>query len=178
MLVPEITTDRLALKALDPDNLSPAYLEWLHDPRVTQFLEIRFYPQTAQSVSQFVRDMNRSPNNYLFGIFTGTPARHIGNIKLGPVDPHHLRGDVGLLIGESAEWGKGLATEAIRAVTDYAFGELKLHKVTAGCYGVNAGSRAAFRRAGWRETARRTGHWRCEGVWTDDIVLECLNPAD
>jgi [ribosomal protein S5]-alanine N-acetyltransferase len=177
MLVPNITTDRLTLKGLNPEELNSTYPDWLNDPRVNRFLEVRFYPQTAESVAAFVRDMNASPDNHLFGIFLRANEHHIGNIKLGPVDKHHNRGAVGLLIGDPHEWGKGYAAEAIMAVTNFAFGTLGLTKVTAGCYGINAGSRNAFIRAGWQEIARRPLHWRYDEGWTDDVVLECLNPS-
>ena len=44
-----------------------------------------------------------------------TTDKHIGNIKLGPINWIHRYGDISLLIGDKDYWGKGIATEAIRA---------------------------------------------------------------
>ncbi|MBY0431841.1 MAG: GNAT family N-acetyltransferase [Rhodospirillales bacterium] len=110
---------------------------------------------------------------------TPDDGRHVGNIKLGPINRHHRRGDIGLLIGERDQWGRGLAAEAIAAMTAYAFAELGLNKVVAGCYAANEGSRRAFLKAGFAEVARRPRprHWLSDGVWQDDVVLECFAPA-
>lgn len=174
MIPPVLNTPRLVLKALEPDKLGSDYAHWLNDPRVNQYLEIRFHPQTDESCRNYVIDMNASEANVFFGVFLG--ERHIGNIKLGPIDPHHSRADIGLVVGDPEQWGKGFAAEMIAAVTEYAFRDLKLNKVIAGCYGENEGSRRAFLRAGFSEVARRPRHWRSGDTWSDDVLLERLNP--
>ena len=178
MLAQPLQTANLVLKTLEPESLTGDYANWLNDPRVSQFLEIRFAPpQTEESVRSYVRDMNASSDNVLFGMFLAGTTRHIGNIKLGPIDAHHCRADIGLLIGDPQQWGKGFASEAIAAVTEFAFRELKLNKVAAGCYGQNEGSRRAFLRADFTEVARRPRHWRSGEQWVDDVMLERLNPT-
>jgi ribosomal-protein-alanine N-acetyltransferase len=45
-------------------------------------------------------------------------------------------------------WGRGYATEAVRAVIDYAFDTLALNKVHAACHGDNPASRRVLEKAG------------------------------
>jgi len=47
---------------------------------------------------------------------------------------------------EKEQWGKGYATEAISLVVNYAFNNLNLHRVTAGCTELNLGSLKAFQK--------------------------------
>lgn len=176
MKPPSLKTARLELRPLDPEMLSPTYCGWLNDPAVNQYLEVRFHPQTQDSVRAFVRAVNDSSDHAMFGIFLQDGGRHIGNIKLGPIDPNHARADIGLLIGDRTQWGKGLAQEAIAAVTAYAFDTLRLNKVTAGCYASNEGSLHAFLKLGFREIGRRRNHARTSQGWVDDILLERCNP--
>jgi RimJ/RimL family protein N-acetyltransferase len=46
-----------------------------------------------------------------------------------------------------------------------------LHKLTAGCYDVNEGSRRAFLKAGWIEEGRLREQYECEGKRVDRILL-------
>jgi RimJ/RimL family protein N-acetyltransferase len=169
-----IETPRLLLRNLLLEDITDRYVSWLNDPEVTRYLEIRFARQTAESTRAYIDQMNASPDNLFLGIFVKDGAAHIGNIKLGPIDPHHKRGDFGVVIGERACWGQGFASEAIEALTAYAFDVLKLDKVSCGLYAANDGSRRAFLKAGWFEEGRRRRHWLCDGVWQDDIQLGCI----
>lgn len=176
-----ITTERLVLRTLEEGDVTERYLGWLRDPAVSRYLELRFDVQTLEGCRTFVLAANQHADTLLLGIFLKREGleeegRHIGNIKLAPINPHHRRAELGLLLGDRAEWGKGYASEAIAAVTRHAFARLGLRKVTAGCYGGNQASAGAFLKAGYHEIARRPQHWFCEGEWQDDIILECCEP--
>jgi RimJ/RimL family protein N-acetyltransferase len=110
-------------------------------------------------------------------MFLREDARHIGNIKLGPINRHHGTGDIGLLIGERSEWGKGHACEAIALFADYAFANLGLAKLTASCYSDNEGSRHAFLKAGFVEEGRRLAQYMSCGKRQDGVMLGRVNPG-
>jgi [ribosomal protein S5]-alanine N-acetyltransferase len=108
-------------------------------------------------------------------MFLKETQTHIGNIKIGSINWQHRYGDVGLLIGDKNSWGKGIAAEAISLVTQYAFEELNLHKLTAGMYEQNIGSYKAFIKAGYQEVGRFKQHYFSHGEYVDGIVVErCL----
>ena len=174
LLESPLETENLKLNTLREANADVSYLSWMQDPIVIQYLENRFEPVDQKSIEAFIKRMNESEDNLLLGIFIGD--QHIGNIKLGPINPRHLRASIGLLVGEQEQWGKGFATEAISALTRYAFHTLGLHKVTAGCYEANLGSIRAFLKAGWGEEARLAKNSRCGGVWQDVVLLASINP--
>lgn len=169
-LTKPLVTKRLVLRQLTLEDVSEKYVAWLNDPDVNRFLESRFSKQTIQSVGRFVEAMNVSDVDLLLGIFLAEGTRHIGNIRLGPVDTAHKRGTIGLLIGDKQHWGMGYATEAINVVAEFALGSLNLHKVQAGYYAGNAGSQKAFKKAGFFKEARLHDQWFCDGVWQDGIL--------
>jgi RimJ/RimL family protein N-acetyltransferase len=169
---------RIYLRRLTPADVSPEYLGWMNDPDTGRYLESRFSRHDLRSLTNFVAGMAADPLNFLAGIFLKDSGRHIGNIKLGPVDPLHRRAVIGLLIGEQACWGKGFATEAISLITQFAFEEVGLHRVTAGAYAGNVGSVRAFEKAGWQQEARLPSHWRCDEGYQDGILLGCINPRE
>lgn len=173
-----LETPQLWLRTLDESAATGPYLGWMQDPEILQYLEARFSQHTPESLTSFIQSMNQNPDALLLGMFLKDDGRHVGNIKLGPVSREHLRGDIGLLIGDKTVWGRGLATEAIAALTRYAFGSLHLNRLYAGCYGGNEGSVRAFVKAGWLVEGRLPRYWRLEdGQWVDHILLGLLNPA-
>ena len=171
MIAEDIAGDRIILTALDESFVTDRYLRWMNDPEVTRYLESRFSAQTLEGLASFVDRMRASPDNYFFAIVERATGEHWGNIKLGSLNGHHQSASVGIVIGEPSAWGKGVATEAISLVTDWAFGTLGLVKLTAGSYGVNVGSIRAFEKAGWIVEGRQAGQVMLEDGSRDDAVM-------
>lgn len=173
LLTEPITTPRLVLRPLTEADAAPPYLDWMHDPEILRYLEVRHAPQqTAADLAAFIAACNDTPSALLFGICLRGEGRHIGNIKLGSIDAVHRRADLGFLIGDRSVWGRGYAAEAIRAVAEFALSRLGLNKVVSGCYAGNAGSAGALRKAGFHREAVLAEHWRTdEGEFEDGWVF-------
>ena len=145
-----LKSSRLLLRALVPDDLNSTYLGWLNDSEVNTYLETRFLPQTFEALKVYWETHRDNPSTPWFAIcLARQDGRHIGNIKLGPIQWLHRRGDISLFIGDRSCWGQGYASEAIALVRDWAFLELDLQKLNAGIYEGNIGSRRAFEKCGF-----------------------------
>lgn len=178
MLTSPLTTSRLLLRNLNSDDVGDRYLEWLRDPAVNRYLEVRFQEHTKAAIESFIESVNTSPDSILFGIFLADSDRHIGNIKLGPINRRHRRAEISLLLGEKLEWGKGYASEAIRAVSEFGLDRLELHKIAAGLYEENLGSLNAFIKAGYSQEARLPDHWEVNGKFQAQLWLGITRPAN
>lgn len=166
-----INTERLLLRNLDAKDVGQHYLDWMSDPEVVRYLEVRFsVPRTIAELAKFVANKNESDNELLLGIILRDSQRHIGNIKLGPICWNHNRADLGFIIGDRTAWGKGYATEAILATTRFALDELKLAKVSAGCYACNQGSARALEKAGFQQEGILHSHCVVDGE-REDVLL-------
>lgn len=162
---------RLNFAPLDRRHAAGPYLRWMNDPEIVHFLEARHRAHDEAAIAAYIEAVNADERQHMFGIFLKVTGRHIGNIKLGPIFDHYRRADMGFLIGEKELWGQGYATEAIRAVTRYAFESLGLNKVTAGLYEENVGSLKAFQKAGFEEEGRRPQQYLCDGRWTSEVLV-------
>lgn len=171
MKAPALKGIRVSLRSIEANGVTAEYRAWLCDPDVNQYLESRFQSHSLESLRTFVDGMSRSPDHLMLAILDHERDQHVGNIKLGPIHWSHGIGDIGILIGDKASWGKGFATEAIRLLTNYAFGTLNLAKVTASCYGTNRGSLKAFLNAGFVQEGVRRAHYVCQGERVDGILL-------
>ena len=167
-----IETTDLILRSLDAGFARGNYAGWMQDPAVTRYLEVRFDPPGARGLEAFIATMNASEDNLLLGLFPrAEPQRHIGNVKLGPINRHHNAAALGIAIGAREYWGRGLATQAIAAVSDHAFCVLGLDRLEAGFYAENLPSQRAFLRAGFVEEGRRRGARLCEGARMDEVLM-------
>lgn len=150
------------------------YVRWLNDPRINRFLESRYATHTLEGTREFVRGCLASPNTLFLGIRAlALGGRHVGNIKLGPIDRRHGLGEIGLLLGEPQAWGRGIGSEAIAAICSIARTQLGLRKITAGCYASNVGSEKAFLKAGFEVEGRRRDHFLLDGQPEDLVLLAC-----
>lgn len=167
---------RIYLREVRPSDVNERYYRWLNDPEVTRFLESRYFPNSVEQIRDFVAGKLGDRDNVFLAVVLKEEDRHIGNIKLGPIQWIHRLADIGLLIGEKDCWGQGYATEAIQLFSDYAFNVLNLHKVTAGCYAPNEGSARAFRKAGFAVEGIRKDQFYSNGAYVDEILLGLIRP--
>ena len=162
------------LRELAPSDVGDRYLSWMQDEEIGRYLESRFMVHTLESLAEFVEKQTASERNWMFAICRGFDGQHIGNIKLGPVNDHHGLAEIGLLVGERSMHGKGIATEAIRLVSRFAFETLDLRRLTAGMYAHNVASRRAFEKCGFKVEGILRAHFRCEDEFVDGWRLGLL----
>jgi RimJ/RimL family protein N-acetyltransferase len=175
---PFLTGHRIYLREVRLSDVNENYYRWMNDPEVTQYLESRFYPNSMEGLCEYVTAKLADRDNVFLAIMLKETDRHIGNIKLGPINWIHSLADIGLLIGEKDCWGQGYATEAIQVMVDYAFHQLNLRKLTAGCYHTNQGSAKAFQKAGFTLEGVRRQHYYSGGTYVDLVLLGLVKPTE
>jgi ribosomal-protein-alanine N-acetyltransferase len=129
--VPELTTPRLALRALQVDD-APALLEVLGDQRVTRHHSmptLTSLPEARDALAG-VGERFRAGEMIRWAIQPRT-ERLIGTIGLLHLVAEHRRGELGYELAHRW-WGQGLMPEAAAAVIDYGFTALGLHRIEAG----------------------------------------------
>lgn len=164
----------LLLRLLQLSDCDERYVGWLKDEGVNGFLETRWAEQTFETVSAFVKQMLNDSSNFLFGIFLKDSGQHIGNIKLGPINYHHLYADVSYFIGEKQCWGRGYATEAIKLITTFGFDQLGLCSIQAGLYESNVASMKALLKSNFKLVGRYLKQLKNKNCREDHLLFQCL----
>ena len=132
---------------------APALAKYANNRNVSRNLRDRFpYPYRVADAEDFIRHANEQDPETIFAIASDTEA--IGGIGLELYDDVHRRSaQVGYWLGEPY-WGRGIATLALRAVTDYAFNQFDLARLYAYVYEWNPASARVLEKAGYEYEGR------------------------
>lgn len=170
-----LSTKRLILREFAEDDW-PALHAFESLPEVARYQS--FDPRTAEESRAYILD----------GIEAATKVpRHTYDLAVTLAGENRLIGRCGLSITEPdigeavlwytlhpAYWGLGYTTEAARALVDFGFRELRLHRIWAGCDPANPGSWRVLEKLGMR----REGHLRenawIKGEWVDSLIYAIL----
>lgn len=175
--IQKIEGEKCYLRSLEISDCLKAYVTWMNDDNINAYLESRFKSWTESDIKDYIVKMEESKSDYLLGIFDRKSDTHIGNIRIGSIHSYHRFASIGIIIGEKTFWGKGYATEAIELAVNYAFSDLKLHKVTAGSYDENEASIKAFENCGFKREGLLENQYYNGENYTDLVLLGKINEA-
>lgn len=111
---------------------------------------------------------------YLFVICRLEDDEPVGRTDLFDIDRRHGSACLGITIGDPAMWNKGYGTDAVRALVDFAFGQLRLERVWLDTDAHNIRAQTAYKKAGFvREGVLRHTFYQ-DGQWSDDVRMAML----
>lgn len=133
--------------------------------------EVYYTLETQEKLMESYVEGSKKDERYSFGIFLIETDRPIGYIALTEV----LRGPLqSCYIGYSLDKqqnGKGYMTEAVKLAVDFAFNELKLHRIEAGVMPHNIRSMRVLEKAGFHKEGIAVKNVKINGQWRDHQIL-------
>lgn len=132
-------------------------------------------PYTLAAAEEFIAAQQARQPTEAFAIWHADEL--VGGIGLTPqADVFRRSAEVGYWLGEPY-WGRGLATEALRLITEYAFSTFDFVRLMAGVFAGNQGSMRALEKNGYYlESIRRQAVVK-QGQLLDDYVWVKLKSA-
>jgi [ribosomal protein S5]-alanine N-acetyltransferase len=143
----QLKTDRFILRTLTPKDATERYANWLTDPEVNRFLQVRHAPPSRPELVSYI-ESHDGFNNYCFGVFTKS-GLHIGNFRIA-LRREHANANMSVMIGDKDYWGSKTVLECRSALLDFLFNEQDVYKVQGGCTANNAAALYNYRRQGWK----------------------------
>lgn len=152
---------------------------WVNREDLAGFLD-RARPVSEHEHSLWYENIIERQDCLFFAVET-LPAEiapvHIGNVWLWNIDTRHRKAELRVLIGEANGQNKGLGTEAISLLSQFAFKRMNLHKVYAYVLETNPRARKSFEKAGYLlEGELKQDRWQ-DDRYIDVALLSCLAPA-
>ena len=146
--IPVLETERLILRAPRRGDVK-AIAALLDDRRIAANTARIPHPYGVGDAEQFVASANRQDGEATFMIFSDDTL--IGGCG---IDPREEGPEIGYWLGV-AYWGHGYATEAVRALVDYGFGEECHDTLAAGARVTNPASRRVLEKCAFQWTGVR-----------------------
>lgn len=123
--------------------------ENINDWEVIKWLTRVPWPYKKKDALDFIRKsfvQRRKGNSYPFVIFYQDEL--VGTIAVSNIDKNNKKAEVGYWLGRR-HWGKGIAPEALKLICNFAFRDLKLHRLYADVLEGNNPSCRVLEKAGF-----------------------------
>jgi RimJ/RimL family protein N-acetyltransferase len=146
----------------------------LDDPDLLRFTRVPepVPPGFARTWLERYEEGRRDGTREAFAI-VGDASEFLGLALAVRIEPHARTAELGYVVAPAAR-GRGVATEALRRLTDWAFAELDLLRLELMISAENAGSKKVAERCGYvREGVLRSLYFK-QGVWEDTEIWSRL----
>lgn len=171
----ELTSERLYFKPIDSSYCTESYLKWLNDLEVNRYLEI-FETYTEEQLREYLQAAEKNSHLLFWAIHLKLNDKHIGNIKIDPINRYHGYGEYGIMMGDSTEWGKGYAEEASKTVLDYCFQAQKIRKITLGVVEDNIAAVKLYKKLGFEIEGVYKKHGLYDRKYCNLLRMAKFNP--
>ena len=135
------------------------YFEWMNCPKVTKFNAHGLFAKTAEDIAAWIKAMDKK--EVLCWMLFNPLGEWIGVVSLQSFNWIYRTAEIAMWIGDSTEWGKGLATGMIYNACQHAFERMNLNRIWSGTAETNRGMQKAFEKNGFRK----------EGVFRQGMFL-------
>ena len=169
-----LSGNRIYLRKLRKSDINKAYLSWLKDPDVIRFMHAGTMSDNKTVLLDYYANFANNKNDFLFAIIMKKNNKHIGNVRLGPIEWNHKRSEFGLMIGDKKSWGKGFAFEAINAILKYAFELLNLNRINIYVVEENKAALAVYKKAGFKIEGCMRKNYCLNEKYSNTLVLGIL----
>ncbi|MDO8459585.1 MAG: GNAT family protein [Nanoarchaeota archaeon] len=175
----KIETKRLVIRDLEMKDVN--YLvDGCNNLNVSRYLALVPYPYSEKSAKDFiktcVKESKEKPRTkYNFGIELKEENRIVGSVGLSKVDYFQGTATVGYWINEDY-WRRGIMSEALEAVINFAFRKLKLRRINVKAFSENKASNSLIKKAGfvYEGTCRKSVKDKALGKIHDNHIYGML----
>ncbi len=129
---------------------------------------------TSEIVMGWLEDKKEVDRCYTFCMELKDNHQFIGLIALNMGKRTYKKAEVWVKI-HSDHWNKGYTTEAMQTLLKFAFRELKLHRVEAGCAIGNIASKRVLEKAGMIQEGLFRANLPIRGEWVDNLKFAILD---
>lgn len=167
--------DHIILRPFKRSDATDIY-HHINDPEVVRWTLHIPHPYLMEHAYNFLRKVRadaRKKRGYVFAIVLKETNQVIGGVGVEKIDWENKNGEQGYWLGKEY-WGKGIMTEAMQLIAQFAFEELKLHRVYAHCFEGNIASRRVLEKCDFiHEGTMRQQRFRYD-KWHDALIYGIL----
>lgn len=172
----QLQTERLLLREWAPSDV-PMIYEMLADQRVEPFHTFPS-PVPLEAIENtlaetFADQAKERRTHYGWSILSKSDGSFVGEIGLEGTAKRFRSAEIFYTIHPDY-WGRGIATEAAKAVTKFVFEKLRFHRLEAGVDTLNPGSIKVLEKIGMKKEGRRRKILPMAEGWRDNYLYAML----
>ncbi len=174
---PTITTERLVLRQATFEDINEV-LFLRSDAEVMKYIN-KTPAKDLDDARQFVQmilDAVSNNTGISWNITFKDSPKMIGNIALWRLIKEHYRAEIGYVLHPD-QHGKGIMSEALAAVIDYAFNSMKLHSIEANINPDNVASQLLLEKHHFIREAYFKENFYYDGRFLDSAIYSLVTPV-
>jgi RimJ/RimL family protein N-acetyltransferase len=169
-----LATKRLVIREFQTSDWRAMHV-YASDPETVRYTE---GPNSESDARRFVRHalkyrLSRPRTQYELAITLRETGEMIGHCDIEKRLQQPKIGIIGFILNK-VHWNKGYGTEAVRALIEFGFTRLALHKISALCDPENIGSIRVLEKSGMKLEGHLKENFALRGRWTDEMLYSIL----
>ena len=170
----QLTYGQVRFRPLEPEDLEFLY-QWENDPLIWD-VSNTLVPYSRYILKQYIEESHRDifDTKQLRLIIEDLNGKVVGAIDLFDFEPFHQRAGVGILIYNKSDQSKGLASDALQLMLQYAKKNLGLHQLYANITTNNLGSIHLFEKVGFQLIGTKKDWIRTYDEWLDEMIYQII----
>jgi len=170
VLGPELRGNLVTLKPRYAEEYAMSYVRHFQDPEVTKYLGADKSVPTIEEEVIYLEASAKNDSSLHWAIhFEGNC---VGSVSIENISWMLRTCELGLFIGESRLWSKGLGKDTALTVIDFVFKEYAFEYITAVYFDGNYGSEALQSSLGFEEVGRLHNGIFSDGEMHDHVIME------
>lgn len=150
MKSPTIESDSYLIRPFNKSD-TELWQIWDTDPEIQAFMPEPFNEaQDIEEQYKYIEECEKDEEGFYWSIEIKSGVT-IGTIALTEFNSYHQVANLGIAIGDKNYWGKGVATEVISTLVNYAFEHLNISRISAEVEDGNVGMMKAFEKVGFKQ---------------------------
>lgn len=168
---PVLRTPRLTLAQLGPQHIDEV-MAALQDAEAMRLTGTRGR-FTRERVLTHLERLVGADDRADFAILDAS-GTYLGEVVLNDLDEDNLAVNYRIALAGGPVRGQGFGTEAGRAVVEWAFDTVGVHRISLDVFSFNPGAQRSYEKIGFRVEGRARDTLLWDGEWADSILMGML----
>ncbi|MBT3384588.1 MAG: GNAT family N-acetyltransferase [Prolixibacteraceae bacterium] len=163
---------KISLRPIEPEDIELLY-QWENNIEIWEVSNTKT-PFSRHILAQYLKESAKDiyETKQLRLIIQNQKYEPVGAIDLFDFEPYHLRAGVGILVHKNSDRNRGFASDALKALSNYAFEILGLKQLYANIAFDNIKSIRLFENSGFVQVGIKKNWLKTITGWKDEVLLQ------
>ena len=167
-----LRTDRLLFRPVERADL-PTISSWYNDPDIRRVSGMSL-PFLEHEREEFYQHTQSAEHRIWFAVVTRDDKTLVAETGFQRFNPNWRTADLTLIVGDERYQGQGYGTEILKAMIEYGFGVVNLHRIAVGIVGFNDRAIAFYKKMGFVEEGRQRDGYYWDRTYHDFVMMSLL----